>query len=91
MAGVAITTMGGVIDESRPAHAARVDAVGAAAPPADVERGAEAASPSASASATSLWEICEICEIASTSICEMATARSSPVWKTCGKADGSSW
>ena len=80
-----------MIEVSRPAHAARVDAVGAAAPPADVERGAEAASPSASASATSLWEICEICEIASTSICEMATARSSPVWKTCGKADGSGW
>ena len=86
---MAITTRGGVIEVSRPAHAARVDAVGAAAPPA--ERGAGAASPSASASATSLCEICEICEIASTSICEMATARSSPVWKTCGKADGSSW
>ena len=63
--GVAIT-IGGVVDESRSAHAARVDAVGAKA--------AGVASPSASATSTSL------CEIASTSLCEIAMARSSPVW-----------
>lgn len=76
-----------MIDESRSAHAARVDAVGATAPPA--ERGAGAASPSASATLclTSLCEITliSLCKMPSISLCEMAMARSSPVWKTCGK------